>query len=274
MTFYKRKKQLILVISIFIVMLFIVLLLPVLRPHVNQLMNSTFIDKVNHEAIAANIKIIQEKYRSDGSVSFSAGASAVLIGHEGNKYYALTANHVVTELDDVKETKFIVLAYSDLAYADMLETGREYHGGLINYYQQFPQAAVEYFDEKYDLAIVSFTADQAYPTLTVSKETPKYGDLVIAMSNPHGKRNVITAGKICSKQPKKFGDEAGETQYPIVEHTAEISTGSSGSALLNEKCEIVDINLGGNENLLKQFISGKAMPGDRILDFLEEWKSD
>ncbi len=58
------------------------------------------------------------------------------------------------------------------------------------------------------------------------------------MGNPHGKRNSVTAGKISSKKPRPFGDNAGDM-------------------------------LGGNENLIRQFISGMAMPSDRIRAFLE-----
>lgn len=61
-------------------------------------------------------------------------------------------------------------------------------------------------------------------------------------------------------------------QYPIIEHTSVLSEGSSGSALLNENLEIVGINLGGSENIFRQYISGMAMPSNLILDFLEEWE--
>ena len=49
------------------------------------------------------------------------------------------------------------------------------------------------------------------------------------MSNPYGKRNIITAGKISSRKPGTFGDEAGKMQYPIIKHTAALSEGSKRS---------------------------------------------
>ena len=54
--------------------------------------------------------------------------------------------------------------------------------------------------------------------------------------------------------------------------TIDCGTTNSRVNILNENLEIVGINLGGKENLLGQYISGMAMPSDRIIDFLEEWK--
>ena len=80
------------------------------------------------------------------------------------------------------------------------------------------------------------------------------------MGNHNGHRNISTEGKIISRELSPFGDEEGKLQYPIIKHTAFVSAGSSGSALLNENFEIVGINLGGNENIFQSFISGMAMP--------------
>jgi S1-C subfamily serine protease len=92
------------------------------------------------------------------------------------------------------------------------------------------------------------------------------------VSNPYGKRNIVTAGKISSRKPRPFGDKSGKMQYPIIKHTSVLSEGSSGSALLNENMEIVGINLGGGENIFRQYIYGMAMPSDQIRAFLEEWE--
>ncbi|MBK5243015.1 MAG: serine protease [Clostridium sp.] len=121
--------------------------------------------------------------------------------------------------------------------------------------------------------MISFISDKVYTALSLAEDIPKYGDKVAAMSNPNGKRNIVTAGKISSKKLWFFNDEAGKTQYPNVKHSAIISGGSSGGALLNEDLEIVGINLGGNENIFHQFTSGMAMPNDQIHDFLEEWEN-
>ncbi|MDZ7834450.1 MAG: serine protease [Alkalibacterium sp.] len=67
-------------------------------------------------------------------------------------------------------------------------------------------------------------------------------DTVAVISNPYEERNSITAGKVISRKTKPFNDEDGEMQHPVIKHTALISEGSSGSALLNKDLEIVGIN--------------------------------
>lgn len=270
----KKSKKIVLNISIVVFILFIHFFLPSIISFFNQALNSELIEKVDKYALSANIKIVQLKHRIDGnssSTSVSAGASGVIIRKESNKYYALTAGHVITEVGNIDKTQIIVMGYDDIDYADSLRKGGVFQG-IANYYQQFPEAVVEYSNDKYDLAILSFIADEVYTVLSVADEIPKYGDIVASMSNPYGKRNIVTAGKISSRKPRPFGDEAGEMQYPIITHTAVLSGGSSGSALLNENLEIVGINLGGRENIFRQNISGMAMPSDFILDFLKEWE--
>jgi serine protease Do len=270
----KIKQKSVLIISIVVFILLISFSLFLTKSLLNHAVYSKIIEKVDKYALSANLKIVQLKYRSDGnssSTGVSAGASGVIIRKEGNKYYALTAEHVIEESDNVDKTRIIVMGYNDLDFADSLGKGGEFQG-VANYYQQFPKAEVEYSNDKYDLAIISFSTDKAYKVLSVADESPEHGDIVASMSNPYGKRNIVTAGKISSKKPAPFGDGAGKMQYPIIKHTSVISQGSSGSALLNENLEIVGINLGGRENIFRQYILGMAIPSNLILDFLRKWK--
>ena len=239
-------------------------------------MNKDFIENVERKALSANIKIIQLKYETGingSSIAVSAGASGVIIRKEGNKYFALTANHVISEMDDVDQTRIVVLGYDDLDFKDYLNMGGEYVG-IANYYMQFPEITVEHANEKSDLALISFKSDKVYTVLSLAEDAAKYGDKVAAMSNPYGKRNIVTAGKIGSKGFWNYEDQAGKFKYSIIKHSALTSEGSSGSALLNEDLDIVGINLGGNENLLHQFVSGMAIPSDQIRAFLGEWTVD
>ena len=168
--------------------------------------------------------------------------------------------------------KAIVLGYDQLDFSDYLSEGGKYKGAE-EYYQQFPEAKVEYANVKYDLAIISFDANEDYTALPISTEMPKYGDTVASMSNPYRKRNIVTAGKVSTIKPSPFGDNSGNIQYPIIKHTAMISEGSSGSALLNENIALVGLNLGGGENIFGMFIHGMAMPSDSIRAFLDEWEN-
>ena len=270
----KAKPKTILFIIIVLIILSISFLLPLISPSINQSLNKEFIEKVDQDALSANINIVGLEYRNEenASISVPEGASGVIIGKESNKYYALTAKHIFKEPNNNHTTRFIVMGHNHPDFIDFLSKGGE-HQGMTNYYEQFPEAEVEYSNDKYDLAIISFKTNENYTVLPISTEIPKYGDIVAAMGTQNGKRNIVTAGKISSRKPSPFGDEEGNFQYPIIKHTAFVSAGSSGSALLNEDLEIVGINLGGKENMFHSFISGMAMPSDRISTFMDEWKN-
>jgi len=257
-------------LAILMFILFITIIVPFIKPIVNQSMNRSFIEKARNEALSANIKIIQLTYDTGYnsiSTSVSAGASGVIFRKEGNTYFALTALHVITENKDVDKTQIVVMGYDDPD-----RTKENMGDGVANYYMQFPEVKVEYISDQYDLAVISFTSDKGYTALKLAEDRPKFGDKIVAMSNPFGKRNVITAGRVGWKKTWQYEDETGKYDYEIITHSAVTSQGSSGSALLNEDLEIVGINLGGNENFFRQFISGMAIPNDQIKAFLKEWK--
>ena len=264
---YYRK-----VICVIFILIFAIFL-PSIKASFNQATNKEFIKNVENNALSANIKILQLKYRNDkNSIAVSAGASGVIIKKEGNRYFALTAKHVISELDNVKKTQIVVMGYEDQDLKDYLKMGGKYMGA-VDYYKQFPVSKVEYTSVKYDLALISFTSDKVYTVLSLAKDVPKYGDKVASMSNPNGKRNIVTAGRIGRKKIWNFEDESGKTKYPITRHSAASSAGSSGSALLNKDLEIVGINIGGGENIFRQFIFGIAMTNDHIHEFLKEWEN-
>ncbi len=266
----KIKKTIIIILaSIAIISIF----LPSIKPLYNQTMNREFIENVENNALSANIKIVQLTYKTgvnSSSTAVSAGASGVIIRKEGNRYFALTANHVISVLEDVDKTQIVVLGYDDLDFKDSLNKGGE-DIGIANYYMKFPEITVEYTSEKSDLALISFMSDKAYTVLSLAEDIPKYGDKIASMSNPYGKRNIVTAGKIGSKKFWDYDDESEKVKYSIIRHSAVTSEGSSGSALLNEDLDIVGIHLGGNENLFHQYVSGIAIPNDQVRAFLGEW---
>ena len=169
--------------------------LPSIKPLYNQTVNRQFIENVESNALSANIKIVHLKHRSgvnSSSIAVSAGASGVIIRKEGDRYFALTANHVISELDDVDKTQMVVLGYNDLDFQDSLNKGGEFIG-TANYYMKFPEITVEYTSEKYDLALISFRSDKAYAVLSLAENSPKYGDKIASMSNPYGERNMVAS---------------------------------------------------------------------------------
>lgn len=222
-----------------------------------------FIEAVNNDAISANILLINVTEES-GSISFSAGQSGVIFRKGSKKHYALTALHGIPLEHESNDTKLIVLGYNQPTYGEA-----DINVGIAAYYSQFPEATLEYYDEAYDLAVISFSSEDEYVVLSVATGQPEYNEPVAVIGNPHEySRNIVTTGRITSKKPVSFGDTAGENQHGIIEHSAKIFAGSSGSALINKDMEIVGINLGASENIFHKFVKGKAMPCDKILEFL------
>lgn len=260
-----KKSSILFLIAIVIM----IIVLPSIKLRYNQTMNRDFISNVESKALSANIKIIQMAHESGFnsiSTSVSVGASGVIFHREGNKYFVLTANHVIASREGVDKTEIIALGSDDKDF-DIDNLGI----GVENYYEQFPVCRIEYTSEKYDLAVISFVSEEEYVVLPLSDNAPEYGDKVVVMSNPNGERNVVTAGKIKGKKNWNYENETGSFTYSVINHTALTSVGSSGSALINEDLEIVGINLGGNENIYRQFISGMAVPIDQVRLFLGEW---
>ena len=101
---------------ILVVILLFTVFLPFIKPIFNETMNHDFIDEVKLQALPANIKIVQLNYSTgynSRSIGVSAGASGVIFKKEGNRYFALTALHVIAELRDVDKTQTVVLGYDD-----------------------------------------------------------------------------------------------------------------------------------------------------------------
>jgi S1-C subfamily serine protease len=94
-------------------------------------------------------------------------------------------------------------------------------------------------------------------------------DMFVTMSNLHGERNKVTAGKIKSKEYITFSDNEESTVDLVVEHTTLISEGSSGSALLNEKLELVGINIGVDVyNYTTLYYNNHEYYKSKVIDFL------
>lgn len=225
--------------------------------------------KISDEILSANIEIIKQTQKEE-SIGYSTGFGGVIFKHTGNKYYVLTAYHAVKPLNN---SKFIALAYNEPNYREYMLTKAKYIG-ISGYYERFPFANVEYYDEKYDLAILSFESDANLNALDIADKPPQYGDKVVVISSPYGEgRNMITYGKVTSRSPIKFNDDTENMEYKMIKHSAYINKGSSGSAVMNKNLEIVGINLGGATNIFGKYGYGMAMPSDKINDFIAQWNN-
>ena len=91
------------------------------------------------------------------------------------------------------------------------------------------------------------------------------------VSNPEGEKFISTFGIIKSSAPEKYSFNDEQSDNMVLKHNAYEAPGSSGSAVYNEKMELVGINIGGGRDLFGRFRHGVMIPADQIRTCLDEW---
>lgn len=134
--------------------------------------------------------------------------SGVIISPDG---YIVTNNHVVAGADELTVT---------------LEDNREFNAKIIG------------TDPTTDLALIKVEAKNL-PTLPIGdSDKLKVGQWVIAVGNPFGLSNTVTAG-IISAKARSIGANGVES---FIQTDAAINRGNSGGALVTADGELVGIN--------------------------------
>ena len=134
--------------------------------------------------------------------------SGVIISPDG---YIVTNNHVVAGADELTVT---------------LEDNREFNAKIIG------------TDPTTDLALIKVEAKNL-PTLPIGdSDKLKVGQWVIAVGNPFGLSNTVTAG-IISAKARSIGANGVES---FIQTDAAINRGNSGGALVTAAGELVGIN--------------------------------
>jgi S1-C subfamily serine protease len=91
---------------------------------------------------------------------------------------------------------------------------------------------------KTDLALLKVTEKGEYPFVSFAKDAPKVGDWVVAIGNPFGLGNTVTAGIVSAD-----GRDIGEGPYDsFLQIDAPINEGNSGGPTFNLKGEVVGVN--------------------------------
>ena len=137
-----------------------------------------------------------------------ATGSGVIISSDG---YIVTNNHVVNGADELTVT---------------LEDNREFNARIIG------------TDATTDLALIKVDG-RNLPTLPIGdSDKIRVGEWVIAVGNPFGLNNTVTAG-IISAKARTLGQNGVES---FIQTDAAINRGNSGGALVNTKGELIGIN--------------------------------
>jgi len=166
--------------------------------------------------------------------------SGVIIGKDG---YIVTNAHVVKDADKV---------------VIKLEDQREFDAKVVG------------IDEKTDVALLKIQAPDALPFATLgNSDSIQVGDWVVAIGNPFGLSETVTAGIVSAK-----GRVIGEGPYDdFIQTDASINPGNSGGPLLNLQGRVIGINSaifsrsGGNIGI------GFAIPINLVKNVVDQLKA-
>ena len=137
----------------------------------------------------------------------TAAGSGVIISTDG---YIVTNNHVVDGADELMVT---------------LNDNKEYSARIIG------------ADATTDLALIKIDAKQL-PAITIANsDNVKVGEWVLAVGNPLGLNNTVTAGIVSAK-----ARTMGQGVQSMIQTDAAINQGNSGGALVNTRGELIGIN--------------------------------
>jgi serine protease Do len=140
--------------------------------------------------------------------------------------YILTNNHVVTNSD--RET------VADKVTVKMLDH-RVFTAKVIGH------------DRTTDVAVIKIEGNN-FPTVTLGNDVAsRIGEWVLAIGNPLGLENTVTAGIISAKGRSlaELMNPTGNNQYAIsdlIQTDAAINPGNSGGPLVNQRGEVIGIN--------------------------------
>jgi len=157
--------------------------------------------------------------------------SGVILSKNG---YIVTNYHVVSGA-----TKIIVKTID----------GKEYKAKLIG------------TDPKTDLAVIKIDAKNLHPITIADSSKVEVGDLVLAIGNPFGLKESVTAGIVSALNRDSIGLNTYEN---FIQTDAAINPGNSGGALVDMKGRLIGINSaiisrsGGNNGI------GFAIPSNMV----------
>jgi S1-C subfamily serine protease len=132
-------------------------------------------------------------------------------------------------------------------------------------------AEVEASDPRSDLAVLRVERDDL-PVPSFAAELPAVGELAVAMGNPLGFENTVTAG-IISGLHRAIPGSAARTPalVDLVQTDAAISPGNSGGALIDAGGEVVGINVAYIPPGETGAVSiGFAIPSPTVVDVVEQ----
>lgn len=166
--------------------------------------------------------------------------SGFILNKEG---YIVTNNHVIQNADQIQVK---------------LKNGKEYDAKVIG------------GDDYTDIALIKIAAEKGHPQLNFGDSGKlEIGQWVVAIGNPFGLENTVTAGIVSAK-----GRVIGAGPYDdFIQTDASINPGNSGGPLLNMAGEVIGINtaiVAGGEGI--GFAIPSAMASNIITQLMKTGK--
>lgn len=135
-------------------------------------------------------------------------------------------------------------------------------------------ARVVAVDALVDLAVLDAERGDL-PAATFADSLPVVGELAIAVGNPLGFENTVTAGVISGLQ-RAIPGSGTQTQalVDLIQTDAAISPGNSGGALVNGSAEVVGINVAYIPPQARAVSIGFAIPAATVVDVATQLLED
>ena len=168
----------------------------------------------------------------------AAAGSGVIISADG---YIVTNNHVVDGADELTVT--------------LNENSKEYSARIIG------------ADKTTDLALIKIDAKNLPAIVIANSENVKVGEWVLAVGNPLGLNNTVTAG-IVSAKARSMGSGISS----MIQTDAAINQGNSGGALVNTHGELIGINAMLASTTGANIGYGFAIPTSIVQKAVEDFK--
>jgi S1-C subfamily serine protease len=131
-------------------------------------------------------------------------------------------------------------------------------------------AAIVAWDPENDLALLKLPSVERRPLSIESSRSLEPGDRVIVLGSPLGLSGTLSEGIVAALRPHGLGAES-EMSRPLLQITAPISPGSSGSPVLNAHGAVVGVavaEMSGGQNL------NFAIPSDSLIALIARGGTD
>ncbi|MBO4623202.1 MAG: trypsin-like peptidase domain-containing protein [Bacilli bacterium] len=155
---------------------------------------------------------------------------------ENYEYYVITNKHIVASTTYNERTQKSTTTNYDfigLYYGSSTEIG----------------AKIIAYDEKIDLAVISFTSTTYFPIARLGdSDDLEAGEFIVSVGTAEGKEYFRTISFGIISHPQRYisddtdGDGTNDWDAEYIQHDSPINSGDCGSALVNMKGEVIGIN--------------------------------